>query len=49
MAAYAKEDTELDPVDDEMEFKNTFQKAGFGAQQRVRMLLSQPHHIQNRL
>ena len=28
MAAYPKEDTEEDPLDDEWAFKNTFQKAG---------------------
>ena len=39
----------MDPVDDEMEFKNTFQRAGFGAQQRIRMLLRQPTSTENRV
>ena len=42
MAAYPKEDTDKDPLDDEMDIKNVFKKAGVETQQRVRMLLSQP-------
>ena len=42
MAAYCKEDTVEDPIDDEVAIYQAFQKLGFGAQQRVRCLLSQP-------
>ena len=46
MAAYSKEDTDIDPTDDEYEIKNIFAKAGFNAQQRVRMLLNNPESTQ---
>ena len=42
MPAYAKEESEQDPLEDELNIKTVFAKAGFSAQQRVRMLLSQP-------
>ena len=46
MAAYAKEDADTDPLDDEVLIKDTLKKAGINAQQKVRMLLSQPSNIQ---
>ena len=42
MAAYDKEDSDKDPLDDEMDIKNVFKKAGFETQQRVRVLQRQP-------
>ena len=48
-AAYPKEDTDKDPLDDGMDIKNVFKKAGFETQQRVRMLLSQPPSIESTL
>ena len=49
MAAYPKEDNDTDPLDDEINIKNIFSKAGFCAQQRVRMLLAQPTSIESTL
>ena len=42
MAAFSKEDSEQDPVEDEIAIMKALQKAGFHSQQRVRMLLQQP-------
>ena len=47
MAAYSKEDSETDPLDDELTIKQIFLKAGFGSQQRLRMLLGQPPSIES--
>ena len=47
MAAYCKEDTCEDPIDDEHAIYLAFQKVGVGAQQRVRCLLSQPGGYEN--
>ena len=45
MAAYPKEDSEQDPVEDEIAIMKALQRAGFHSQQRVRMLLQQPPGI----
>ena len=42
MAAYPKEDSDQDPLEDEMAIMNSLKRAGFNAQQRVRMLHQQP-------
>ena len=49
MAAYAKEDTDNDPLEDEVLIKDLLKKAGFGAQQQVRMLFTPPANIQSSL
>ena len=49
MAAYPKEDSEQDPLDDEIVIMNALKKAGFNSQQRVRMLLQQPMAIEGSL
>lgn len=49
MAAYSKEDADNDPVDDEVMIKNVLKKAGFGAQQTIRMLLTQPPNVDRTL
>lgn len=49
MAAYPKEDSCDDPIDDEHAIYTAFTKVGFGAQQRVRCLLTQPPGIENHL
>ena len=49
MAAYAKEDSEQDPLHDEILIMSALKKAGFHAQQRVRMLLQQPPIIESTL
>ncbi len=49
MAAYPKEDSEQDPLEDEVSIMNALKKAGFNAQQRVRMLLTQPATIESSL
>ena len=46
MAAYAKEDSQQDPLDDEVVIMTALKKAGFSSQQRVRMLLQQPVAIE---
>ena len=40
-----EEDSEQDPVEDEITIMKALQKAGFHTQQRVRMLLQQPPGI----
>ena len=42
MAAYPKEESDADPVEDEMTIMTALKRVGFHAQQRVRMLLQQP-------
>jgi hypothetical protein len=49
MAAYPKEDSEQDPLEDEITIITALKKAGFHAQQRVRMLLQQPPTIESTL
>ena len=49
MAAYPKEDSDQDPLEDEINIMNAFKKAGFHTQQRVRMLLQQPPTIETTL
>ena len=49
MAAYPKEDSDIDPLEDEITIMNAFKKAGFHSQQRVRMLLQQPPTIESTL
>ena len=50
MAAYPKEDSCDDPIDDEHAIYTAFTKVGFfGAQQRVRCLLTQPPGIEKSL
>ena len=49
MAAYPKEDSEQDPLEDEVAIMTALRKAGFHAQQRVRMLLQQPATIESTL
>ena len=46
MAAYPKEDSSEDPLEDEVRIMNALKKAGFHAQQRVRMLLAQPPPVE---
>ena len=45
MAAYPKEDAEQDPLEDDITVMTALKKAGFNAQQRVRLLLQQPPTI----
>ena len=42
MAAFSKEDSVSDPIDDEHEIYKAFDRVGFKTQQRVRCLLSNP-------
>ena len=49
MAAYPKQDSEQDPLEDEITIMTALKKAGFNAQQRVRMLLQQPPTIESTL
>ena len=49
MAAYPKEDSDQDPLEDEITIMNALKKAGFHCQQRVRMLLQQPATIESTL
>ena len=46
MAAYPKEDSDQDPLEDEILLMNALKRAGFNSQQRVRMLLQQPATIE---
>ena len=46
MTAYAKEDSDQDPLDEEVAIVSALRKSGFHAQQRVRMLLQQPPAIE---
>ena len=47
MAAYPKEDSDQDPLEDEIMIMTALKKSGFNAQQRVRMLLQQPPTIES--
>ena len=47
MATQPKEDSEQDPIEDEILIMQALKKAGFGAQQRCRMLLQQPASIES--
>ena len=49
MAAYPKEDSDQDPLEDEIAIMNALKRAGFNSQQRVRMLLQQPATIESSL
>ena len=49
MAAYPKEDSDQDPLEDEITIMNALKRAGFNSQQRVRMLLQQPPTIESSL
>ena len=46
MATRSKEDTTDDPMDDEKKLSDEMRKAGFGFQQRIRMVLSPPNEEQ---
>ena len=47
MAADPRSDSEQDTLQDEITIMTALQKAGFNAQQRVRMLLQQPPTIES--
>jgi hypothetical protein len=49
MAAYPKEDSDQDPLEDDNMIMTALKKSGFNAQQRVRMLLQQPPTIESTL
>ena len=49
MAAYAKANSDQDPLEDEVVQMSALKRAGFNAQQRVRMLLQQPATIESSL
>ena len=49
MAAYPKEDSDQDPLEDDIVLMNALKRAGFSSQQRVRMLLQQPATIESSL
>ena len=49
MAAYPKEVSEQDPLEDEITIMIALKKAGLNALQRVRMLLQQPPTIESTL
>ena len=47
LATQPKEESEVDPIEDEVTIMKILQKAGFHAQQRIRMLLNQPASLEN--
>ena len=49
MTAFPKEDAEQDPLEDKITIVAALKKAGFNAQQRVRMLLQQPPTLKSTL
>ena len=46
LATQPKEESEVDPIEDEVTIMKILQKAGFHYQQRIRMLLTQPASLE---